>query len=67
MQQDLQAEELKHYHQAYGKHHALEQDEIVKSSLGDNVYKQFIDLKKKEWDDYRIQVFPYEVNRYLII
>ncbi len=48
-------------------YHALEQDEIVKSSLGDHVYKQFMDLKKKEWDDYRIQVFPYEVNRYLMI
>jgi len=48
-------------------YHALENDEVVKSSLGDHVYKQFMDIKKKEWDDYRIQVFPYEVNRYLMI
>ena len=48
-------------------YHALEKDEVVKSSLGDHVYKQFMDLKKKEWDDYRIQVFPYELNRYLMI
>ncbi len=48
-------------------YHALEKDEIVKSSLGDHVYNQFLDIKKKEWDDYKIQVFPYEVNRYLNI
>jgi glutamine synthetase len=39
----------------------------VKSSLGNHVYNQFMDIKKKEWDDYKIQVFPYEVNRYLNI
>jgi glutamine synthetase len=48
-------------------YHALEKDEIVRSSLGDHVYNQFLDIKKKEWDDYKIQVFPYEVNRYLNI
>ena len=48
-------------------YHALEKDEVVKSSLGDHVYKQFMDLKKKEWDEYRIQVFPFELNRYLNI
>ena len=48
-------------------YHALEEDKVVKSSLGDHVYNQFMDIKKKEWDDYRIQVFPYELNRYLMI
>lgn len=48
-------------------YHALEHDEVVKSSLGDHVYKQFMDIKKKEWDDYRIQVFPYELEKYLMI
>jgi len=48
-------------------YHALEKDEVVKSSLGDHVYSQFMNFKKKEWDDYRIQVFPFELNRYLNI
>ncbi len=48
-------------------YHALENDEVVKNSLGNHVYQQFMDLKKKEWDDYRIQVFPFELNRYLNI
>ncbi|MGZ7135764.1 MAG: hypothetical protein ACXVHY_07795, partial [Methanobacterium sp.] len=42
-------------------------DDVVKSSLGDHVYGQFMDFKKKEWDDYRIQVFQYELERYLSI
>ncbi|MGZ7047534.1 MAG: type I glutamate--ammonia ligase [Methanobacterium sp.] len=48
-------------------YHALEADDVVKSSLGDHVYGQFMDFKKKEWDDYRIQVFQYELERYLSI
>ena len=64
----LEVRVLKLYLQAYGKHiMLLEKDDIVKSSLGDHVYNQFMDIKKKEWDDYRIQVFPYELNRYLMI
>ncbi len=48
-------------------YHALEADEIVKSSLGNHVYEQFMAIKHKEWDDYRIQVFPYELEKYLTI
>ncbi len=48
-------------------YHALEEDEIVKSSLGEHVYSKFMANKRQEWDDYRIQVFQYELNRYLMI
>jgi glutamine synthetase len=48
-------------------YHALEEDEIVKASMGEHVYTQFMQLKKKEWDDYRIQVFQYELEKYLMI
>ncbi len=48
-------------------YHALEKDEVVKSTLGDHVYTHFMDIKKKEWDDYRIQVFQYELDKYLYI
>ncbi|MGC9517590.1 MAG: type I glutamate--ammonia ligase [Methanomicrobiales archaeon] len=48
-------------------YHSLEKDDIVKASLGDHVYNQFMDIKRKEWDDYRVQVFPYELDRYLNI
>ena len=42
-------------------YHALEKDDVVRSTLGDHIYGQFRDIKKKEWDDYRIQVFDYEL------
>lgn len=48
-------------------YHALEKDDVVKSTLGDHIYTQFRDIKKKEWDDYRIQVFDYELDKYLYI
>jgi glutamine synthetase len=48
-------------------YHALEKDSVIKASLGDHVYNQFYALKRKEWDDYRIQVFQYEINKYLQI
>lgn len=48
-------------------YHALEKDDVVRSTLGDHIYSQFRDIKKKEWDDYRIQVFDYELEKYLNI
>lgn len=48
-------------------YHALEKDDVVKSTLGDHIYTQFRDIKKKEWDDYRIQVFDYELEKTLFI
>jgi len=48
-------------------YHALEKDEVVKSTLGDHIYNQFMNIKRKEWDDYRIQVFQYELDKYLYI
>ncbi|MGB9977967.1 type I glutamate--ammonia ligase [Methanobacterium sp.] len=48
-------------------YHALEKDDVVRATLGDHIYTQFRDIKKKEWDDYRIQVFDYELEKYLTI
>lgn len=48
-------------------YHALEKDDVVKSALGNHIYTQFRDIKKAEWDDYRIQVFDYELDKYLTI
>ena len=28
-------------------------------------FKRFISLKKQEWDDYQIQVTPYEITKFL--
>ena len=44
-----------------------EESELVKKVLGDHIFPRFVELKKKEWDDYRIQVPQYELDKYLSI
>jgi len=44
-----------------------EKSEILRETLGDHIYTNLIESKKKEWDDYRIRIFPYELERYLPI
>jgi glutamine synthetase len=43
----------------------LGEDKVIQDVLGDHVYERFVDAKTKEWDDYRIQVTPWEVESYL--
>lgn len=42
-----------------------EKSELVRKTLGDHVFKRFIEIKKKEWEEYRIQVTEYELQKYL--
>jgi glutamine synthetase len=44
-----------------------EESELVKKTLGEHIFPRFIELKKKEWNDYRIQVPQYELDKYLSI
>jgi glutamine synthetase len=44
-----------------------EQSELVKRALGEHVFSRFIELKKREWEDYRIQLTRYEMEKYLPI
>jgi len=46
-------------------YHAFEEDEIIQNALGDHISKQFLEFKKAEWDEYRIQVFGYEQKKYI--
>ena len=43
----------------------LDKDEVIKSSLGDNLYNAFTRAKMAEWEDYRIHVTDWEKERYL--
>ncbi|MFH1190226.1 MAG: type I glutamate--ammonia ligase, partial [Candidatus Omnitrophota bacterium] len=42
-----------------------EKSELIKKVLGNHIFSRFVELKKKEWDDYRIQVTQYELDKYL--
>jgi glutamine synthetase len=44
-----------------------ETSEVLRETLGDHIFEQFITSKKVEWDDYRIRIHPFEIERYLPI
>lgn len=44
-----------------------EKSSLLRETLGDHIFNNLIESKKKEWDDYRIRIFPYEIERYLPI
>jgi glutamine synthetase len=41
--------------------------ELLKKAPGDHIYTRFLELKKKEWDEYRVQLSPWEMDKYLSI
>ncbi len=43
----------------------LDRDETLKTALGPVIYEAFARAKWEEWDDYRLHVTDYEVERYL--
>lgn len=44
---------------------AMEESALVAESLSDHVFEFFLRNKRVEWDEYRAQVTPYEIERYL--
>jgi len=44
-----------------------EKSKLLRDTLGDHIFEQLIISKKVEWDDYRIRIHPYELERYLPI
>ena len=42
----------------------LAKSDVIREALGDHIFEKFIDNKKIEWDQYRIQVTDYEIKRY---
>ena len=43
----------------------MERSEFVKEALGETMYENYLHEKHKEWDLYRTQVTPWEVERYI--
>ena len=43
----------------------MERSELVAETLGEHVFDFFLRNKRREWQDYRVQVTPYELDRYL--
>ena len=43
----------------------MEADPFIKEVLGDHVYSKYVEAKKAEWDNYRMQVTQWEIDEYL--
>ena len=43
----------------------MARSEVVEKALGEHIFPRYIDLKRQEWEDYRIQVTQWEIERYL--
>ncbi len=42
-----------------------EKSALVREALGDHVFTRFLINKKKEWEEYRIQITSHEIKKYL--
>lgn len=45
----------------------LEQNEVIASALGPHVFERFLEAKRQEWDEYRLYVSNWEIERYFEI
>lgn len=43
----------------------MRESDVAKEALGDHIYTQFLKAKTKEWDSYRTDVTPWELDQYL--
>jgi glutamine synthetase len=39
--------------------------ELMRRALGDHIFDAYVKLKRKEWDEYRVQLTQWELDRYL--
>jgi glutamine synthetase len=44
---------------------AFRRDDVVLDALGDHLAERFLEAKELEWRDYRMQVTPWELDKYL--
>ncbi|MDO4574662.1 MAG: type I glutamate--ammonia ligase [Planctomycetia bacterium] len=44
---------------------AMQRDGLVRETLGEHIYNQYVLAKNKEWDEYRVLVHPWEIEHYL--
>jgi glutamine synthetase len=44
---------------------ALADSDLARRALGPHIFQRYVELKRKEWDDYRVQLTPWELEKYL--
>src|SRR6187551_2202881 len=43
----------------------LAASELMERALGDHIFPRYVELKRREWDEYRVQVTEWEKEKYL--
>jgi glutamine synthetase len=43
------------------------ESELVLRTLGEHMFNRYVEIKRQEWEDYRVQVTPWEIERYMSI
>jgi glutamine synthetase len=43
----------------------LSASDLVRRTFGRHIFDRYVELKRKEWDDYRVQLTPWEMEKYL--
>jgi glutamine synthetase len=46
---------------------ALAESDLARKALGPHIFDRYIELKRKEWDEYRVQLTAWELDRYLSV
>ena len=39
--------------------------ELMRKALGDHIFERYVELKRAEWEEYRVQVTRWELEKYL--
>ncbi len=43
----------------------MAKSDLVREALGDHIFENYVELKREEWEEYRVQVTKWELERYL--
>jgi glutamine synthetase len=63
---EMAARGIEHLPSTLGEAVELAADsELLLRTLGEHTFRRFIELKRQEWDGYRVQVTPYEIETFL--
>jgi glutamine synthetase len=45
----------------------LAQSDLMRRALGPHIFDRYVELKRKEWDEYRVQLSEWEMKKYLAV
>ncbi len=45
----------------------LSGSDLIRKALGPHIFDRYVELKRKEWDEYRVQLSQWEMDKYLAV